>query len=185
MAELQACPLAVNFFQYMSCYQFCERISWIQHHRELARLFVLHLHDGHVTLAGVNFILTPEVISEATGIPNVGEVWSKRSLLDFVHFEPYIRPSFVKLLTGVFAFIFLWSEYAPLMRLIMHYFTCEGRFSQVFSYHIRLLMHFTRVRMMNILVFFFEEFVPSWSHPSHCFPSVESAGHSMGRVHLP
>ena len=70
----------------MSCYQFCERLSQIQHHRELARLFVLHLHDGLVTLARVNFILTPEVISEATGIPNVGEVWSKRRLLDFVHF---------------------------------------------------------------------------------------------------
>ena len=32
----------------------------------------------------------------------------------------------------------------------MLYFTCEGRFSRVYSYHIRLLMHFTRVRMMNI-----------------------------------
>ena len=155
LVELQACPMAVTCFQYMSCYDFCERISRIQHHRELARLFVLHLHDGHVTLAGVNFTLTPEVISQATGIPNVGEVWPKRRLLDFVHFEPYVRPPFVRLLTGVFPFRFLRSEYAPIMRLIMHYFTCEGRFSQVYSYHIRLLMHFTRVRMMNIPVFLF------------------------------
>lgn len=56
-------------------------------------------------------------------------------------------------LTGVFPFRFLRNEYAPLMRLIMRYFTCEGRFSRVYSYHIRLLMHFTRVRMMKILVF--------------------------------
>jgi hypothetical protein len=27
LAELQACPLVVNCFQYMSSYQFCERIS--------------------------------------------------------------------------------------------------------------------------------------------------------------
>lgn len=155
LAELQACPLAVSCFRYMSCYQFGERIYQIQHHRELSRLFVLHLHDGHVTLIGVNFTVTPEVISQATGIPNVGEVWPKRRLLDFVHFEPYVRPSCVRLLTGVFPFRFLRSEYAPLMRLIMHYFTCEGRFSWVYSYHIRLLMHFTRVRMMNITVFFF------------------------------
>ena len=60
-------------------------------------------------------------------------------------------------LSGVFPFRFLRGEYAPIMRLIMHYFTCEGRFSQVFSYHIRLLMHFTRVRMMNIPVFFFQD----------------------------
>ena len=48
-------------------------IAWIQHHQELARLFVLHLHDGQVTLAGVNFTLTLETISQETGIPNVGE----------------------------------------------------------------------------------------------------------------
>ena len=68
LTELQACPMAVSCFQYMSCYEFCERISRIQHHRELARLFVLHLHDGHVNLAGVDFTLTPEVIAQATGI---------------------------------------------------------------------------------------------------------------------
>ena len=107
LAELQACPMAVTCFQYMSCYQFCERISRIQHHRELARLFVLHLHDGHVNLVGVDFTLTPEVISHATGIPNVGEVWPKRKLLDTVHFEPYVRPPFLRHLAGVFPFIFL------------------------------------------------------------------------------
>jgi len=43
-----------------------------QYHHELARLFVLHLHNGQVTLAGVTFTLTLETISQATGIPNVG-----------------------------------------------------------------------------------------------------------------
>ena len=37
----------------------------------------------------------------------------------------------------------------------MNYFSCEGRFSRLYAYHIRLLMHFTRVRMMNILYFIF------------------------------
>ena len=52
-----------------------------QHHHELARLFVLRLHDGRVNLAGVNFILSPETIDQATGIPNVGEEWNKRQQL--------------------------------------------------------------------------------------------------------
>jgi len=157
LAELQACPLAVTCFQYMSCYQFCERLAQIQHHRELARRFVLHLHDGQVTLAGVNFVFSPEAISQATGIPNVGEVWPKRKWLDFVYFEPYVRPAYIHNLSGNFPFRFLRGEYAPIMWLIMHYFTCEGRFSRVFAFYIRLLMHFTRVRMMNILVYFFQD----------------------------
>ena len=35
----------------------------------------------------------------------------------------------------------------------MKYFTCEGRFSRLYAYHIRLLMHFNWVRMMNIPYF--------------------------------
>ena len=37
LTELQACPLAVSCFQHMACYQFCERLSHIQHHRGLNR----------------------------------------------------------------------------------------------------------------------------------------------------
>ena len=150
LTELQACPFAVSCFQHMACYQFCERLSHIQPHRELARLFVLHLHDGQVTLAGVNFVFSPEAITEATGIPNVGEVWLKSKWLDFVYYEPYVRPSCMHNLTGTFPIKFLRAEYMDIMRLIMHYFTCEGRFARVSSYHIRMLMHFTRVRVMNI-----------------------------------
>ena len=73
LAELQACPLAISCFQQQSCYQFCEMVARVHHHHELARLFVLHLHNGQVTLAGVTFTLTPESISLATSIPNVGE----------------------------------------------------------------------------------------------------------------
>ena len=39
------------------------------------------------------------------------------------------------------------------MKLIMKYFSYEGRFSRSYAYHIRLLMHFTRVRMMNLPYF--------------------------------
>jgi len=153
LAYLQVCPLAVTCFRYQSCYEYCERISQIQHHRELVRLFVLHLHNGHVKLAGVDFTLSPEIVAQATGIPNVREEWNKRQKLDRFHYEPYIKPVYMRHLTAVFPFIFLRDEYAPLMKLIIRYFTCEGRSSRLYSYHICLLMHFTRVRMMNIPFF--------------------------------
>lgn len=157
LTELQACPLAVSCFQHMACFQFCERLSQIQHHRELARLFVLHLHDRQVTLAGVNFVFSPEAITDATGIPNVGEVWPKRKWLDLVYYEPYVRPTYVQRLSRNFPIRFLRAEYIDIMRLIMHYFTCKGRFSQLFSCHIRMMMHFTRVRMMNISAYLFHD----------------------------
>ena len=101
-------------------------------------------------MAGVTFTLTPEIVSLATDIPNVGEQWHKKQKVDRQHYEPYIKASFLRQLTRVFPFRYLKDEYAPLMKLIMKYFSCEGRFSRLYAYHIRLLMHFTKVRMMNL-----------------------------------
>lgn len=153
LAELQACHLAITCFQHQSCYQFCEMVSRVQYHHELARLFVLHLHNGQVTLVGVTFTLTPESISLATGIPNVEEQWNKRQKIDKEHYDPYIKPVYLRQLNRFFPFWYLKDSYAPLMKLIIKYFSCEGRFSFLYSYHIRLLMHFTRVRMMNLPYF--------------------------------
>jgi len=122
-------------------------------HRELARLFVLHLRGNRVNLAGVDFIVSPLTIAQATGIPNIGEEWSKGKQLEKFHYEPYIKTGYMAYLSRVFPFRFLRDEYAPLMRLIIQYFSCEGRYARLFSYHVRLLMHFTRVRMMNIPYF--------------------------------
>lgn len=72
LIEFQACPLAISCFQFQSCYEFCEKVATIRVHHELAHLFVLHLHGDRVTLAGVTFTLTPDSISLATGIPNMG-----------------------------------------------------------------------------------------------------------------
>ena len=130
-------------------------ISQTELHRELARVFVLHLHDGRVNLAGVEFILSPETIAQATGIPNIGEEWNKRQQLEKSYYEPYIKPEFMRQLSRVFPFRFLKDEFAPLMKLIIRYFSCEGRFSRLNTYHVRLLMHFTRVHMMSIPYFMY------------------------------
>lgn len=150
LAELQACPLAITYFQHQSCHEFYELAARIQFHHELAHLFVLHLHDCQASLAGVTFTLTPESISLATGIPNIGEQWNKRQQIDRKHYEPYIKPGYLRKLSKVFPFRYLKDSYAPLMKLIMKYFSCERRFSCLYAYHIKLLMHFTMVRMMNL-----------------------------------
>lgn len=142
-------------FEHQSCYEFCQKVAEVQFHYELARLFVLHFHRDQATLAGVTFTLTLETVSLEKCIPNIGELWHKKQQIDRQHYEPYIKPNFLRQLKRVFPFRYLKDEYAPLMRLIMKYFSCEGRFSRLYAYHIRLLMHFIRVRMMNIPYFIF------------------------------
>lgn len=66
----------------------------VQYHPELTRLFVAHLQNNKVTLAGVNFIVSPSIISDATRIPNVGEKWYKAQYLDKHYYEHYIKPQY-------------------------------------------------------------------------------------------
>ena len=121
----------------------------MQYHPELTRIFVEHLHENRVNLAGVSFTISSSIISDATMIPNVGEKWFKRQDLDEYYYEPYIKPQYRNQVKRSFPFKCLENKYVPLMKIIMKCFTCEGRFSRLYTYHIMLLMHFTRVRMLN------------------------------------
>jgi hypothetical protein len=38
-----------------------------------------------------------------------------------------------------------------MLKIIQRYFTCEGRFNMIYQYHIRLLLHFTRKDVMNMV----------------------------------
>lgn len=66
-------------------------------------------------------------------------------------------------------FKFLEDKYAPMLRIIMKYFTCEGRFSRLYTYHIRILMHFTRVKMLRIPYFLLRNI------DQFCFKILENA----------
>ncbi len=87
---------------------------------------MLHLHGDQATLVGVTFTLTQESISLVIDIPNIGEPWNKRQKIDRQYYEPYIKPTFLRKLKRVFPFRYLNDEYAPLMKLIIKYFSYEG-----------------------------------------------------------
>ena len=89
-------------------------------------------------------------ISATTGIPNVGEKWFKKVNLDLRYYERYLKPRYKNDKKSIFPFSHLLDRYVPMMKIIMKYFTCEGMFSRLYSCHIRLLMHTTRVIMLHI-----------------------------------
>ena len=62
----------------------------------------------------------------------------------------YLKPAYKVALKHIFPFIHLLDKYTLLMKMIMKYFTCEGRFSRLYQYHVRLLMHFTGVKALNL-----------------------------------
>ena len=92
--ELTTSPTIVAYFQEVGCFDFCERVQRVQSHPELTKIFILNLHDHQVHLAGVNFELSTNTISMATGIPCMGEKWFKQVNLDLSHYQPFLRPRY-------------------------------------------------------------------------------------------
>jgi hypothetical protein len=48
---------------------------------------------------------------------------------------------------------YLWEPFQKLMKVIRKYFTCERRSDRIYPHHIRLLMHFTGKRSLNLPFF--------------------------------
>ena len=131
--ELIESPLTISCFKHVGCYEFCEKVQQVQNHPELTRLFIINLYDKQVNIAGVTFELSTDSITNAIGIPSVGEKWFKQANLDMSYFEPYLKPRYKDHKKYIFPFSHLLDRYAPMMRIIMKYFTCEGIFSRLYS----------------------------------------------------
>ena len=137
--EVTTSPMILTCFQNVWFFQFCERAQQVQNHPELTRLFILNLHNKQSSFVGVTFELSSDAIYSATGIIDVGEKFLKGEKLDMSCYEPFLKPRYKEGCKTIFPFSHLVERYAPLMRVIMKYFTCERRYSRLYSYHIIFL----------------------------------------------
>jgi len=122
----------------------------VQYHPELTKLFVTNLKKGQVTIAGVTFTISIDIRSPTIGIPNMGEKWFKIQELDAQLYQSYLKAPYKDNIKKIFPFGQLLDKFSPLMKIIMKYFTYEGRFSRIYGDHIRFIMHFTREKLLNI-----------------------------------
>ena len=151
--ELNDSPSVLFNFHEVGCLDFCQKVQEVTNHPPLTQFFSLRLQGKHVHISGVDFFLTPRSVSRATKIPYLSEKWFKQTYLDLDHYKPFLKPAYQNECKAIFPFSHLLNSYTPLMKTIMRYFTCEGRYYRVYSYHIRLLMHFTRTHLLNLPFF--------------------------------
>ena len=122
----------------------------VGYHEHLIVIFSLTLKEEKITIVGTDFMFSVDSISQATGIPSHGENWFKGMNLDLEQYKPYLKSQYERAHSHVFPFIYLLESYAPLMKVVMKFFTSEGIFSRLYRYHIRLLMHFTIDKSLNL-----------------------------------
>ena len=103
---------------------------------------------------GLLFPVTEESIAKATNIAAEGERWFKRKPVQGVNLNFFLKdnchdPCWS---IGVHSRI-LKLEWEKPMWQTQLYFTCDGRFSKVFLYHMRFLVHMVGFNKMNLPYF--------------------------------
>ena len=127
--EVNAHPLVLFNFHEVGCLYFFQRVQEVKRFSHLTHICALRFREKHFQLAGLDFKFSPRSISKATKIPYVREKWFKQSHLDSEDYKPFLKPEHRDSCPSIFPFSYLLASYAPLMKIIMQYFTCEGRFS--------------------------------------------------------
>jgi hypothetical protein len=139
-------------FEQVGCMCFCEKIKG--YNVKLAEQFTLNFNGFCATIAGITFRVMEETLSAATEIPPRGEKWFKGMPLDILCYEYFIKPNCLNGKIGAdVPSQYLREPFQKLLKVIRRYFTCEGRFDRVYPYHIRLLMHFTGKKPLNLPFF--------------------------------
>lgn len=157
--DIMSSPSLKKSFQDVACLAFCQNIEELRFNDKLTSTFSTRLRRDKVTIDGVVFTLLVDTIATATGIPNTGELWFKNKYLDLENYKMYLKPPYKTARKHISPFRHLLDKYAHLMKMIMKYFTCEGRFSILYEYHVRLLMHFTGVKVLNLPYYLYRSMV--------------------------
>ena len=123
--EVNAHPSVLFNFHEVGCLEFCQRVQEVKKYLPLTHLCALRLQGKHFQLAGLDFKFSPRSVSRATKIPYVGEKWFKQSYLDSEQYKPFLKPEHRDACPFIFPFSYFLTSYAPLMKIIMKYFTCE------------------------------------------------------------
>jgi hypothetical protein len=76
--------------------------------------------------------------------------------LDLAYYHEFLKPKFRNIDFGAtIPREFLLENHRNLFTVIEMFFTCEGIFTRVYQYHIRLLMHFTGRKHLNLPYYLF------------------------------
>ena len=122
----------------------------------MAREFAENLGGTKTKVGNLQLKFSEDSVVGATEIPAHGEQWFKNMQLDMSHYHDFLNPKFRNSKFGAtIPREFLLKSHSDLLRVIQKFFTCEGKFDKVRQYHIRILMHFTRKKPLNIPFYLF------------------------------
>jgi len=129
-------------FKQAGCWRFCEKLQG--GHVQVTIDFAFNFTSLNSRVGVLEIPISPEVISVVTKIPRGQERLFKNFKFEMEPYQELLKPEFIGFdLTKSVPRSYLKDSYANLLTCIQRYFTCEGGYHKVYSYHFKLLLHFT------------------------------------------
>jgi len=141
-------------FKNAGCWRFCEKLKG--GHTEVTKAFALNFTGLNSKVSMLEFPVSPQAISVVTEIPRGGQEWFKNFKFDMTPCKEFLKEQYVNEdLTKAVPRNYIKEHYALLLTGIQKYLTCEGRYTKVYSYHFKLLLHFTGKASIDIPFYLF------------------------------
>ena len=131
--------------QFPGCAELFQKAGWLDffkkinsYNTEVSYKFSQCYNPNMVVFDILKFKLTEELVAEATGVRNEGEMWFKKFPFTFNaqrYLLPGITPDWSK---GILIQNFR-EEWVDPIKVLQSYITCEGRYAYVFKYYFRFL----------------------------------------------
>jgi hypothetical protein len=151
-------PEVAECFKQVGILSYCEKL--ITFHQQVAEAFSLSYNGRIAKLGREEFIIDEASIAEYTGLSRTGTCWFKTSLQSNVEFRSYLLPVHKTLIWKKdIPLSYLEPKWQALLKAILVFITCEGRYNRVLYYHFKLLNHFTGREPLNMPYFFYKTLV--------------------------
>lgn len=120
----------------------------------MALAFAWSFDGENAQVGNLSFRITDESVSRAIGLPTDSEKVFKGGQLEVANCTMFLKPTYrsISWTKGVLRSC-IEEQWHPLLTMLQHFVTCEGRFVVVFLYHVHLMVHFTEGRHLNIPYF--------------------------------
>ena len=134
ISYLEAHPEVCQFFKDVGYYRFCEKIQGS--HQQVAEAFSLSFDGSKAVIGKEEFLIDETLITEVAELPSTGEKWFNMTIPKDVEFRSYLKSEHREV---------VWKKSVPsswleerwqqLLKAIVVYITCEGRYNRAMIYH--------------------------------------------------
>jgi hypothetical protein len=137
-------------------YLFCTKMDG--HHYATTREFAESFNGQWARITNLAMQFTEESIVVACNLPTDGERWFKNKLITGGDVNQFLNPEHrdPNWAKGI-PRDWIVDEWMEALLMLKRFITCEGRYSIVFLFHLRFLLHLAGIKRMNLPYYFLRD----------------------------